>query len=73
MNPFWKTSTSNPQDAPTDKRFIIIEAIESSNLKPGIDVNIALDCAASEFFDGKNYILRSENKKRYYHKKFILF
>ncbi len=41
---------------------LIIEAIESSNLKPGIDVNIALDCAASEFFDGKNYILRSENK-----------
>ena len=42
---------------------LIIEAIESSNLKPGVDVNIALDCAASEFFDGKNYILRSENKK----------
>jgi len=42
---------------------LILEAIESSNLKPGIDINIALDCAASEFFDGKNYILRSENKK----------
>jgi len=42
---------------------LIVEAIESSNLKPGIDINIALDCAASEFFDGKNYILRSENKK----------
>ena len=42
---------------------LIIEAIENSNLKPGVDVNIALDCAASEFFDGKNYILRSENKK----------
>ena len=41
---------------------LIIEAIESSNLKPGIDVNIALDCAATEFFDGKNYILSSENK-----------
>ena len=42
---------------------LIVEAIESSNLKPGIDINIALDCAASEFFDGRNYILRSENKK----------
>ena len=42
---------------------LIIEAIESSNLKPGVDIHIALDCAASEFFDGKDYILRSENKK----------
>ena len=42
---------------------LIIEAIKSSGLKPGVDVNIALDCAASEFFDGKNYVLKSENKK----------
>ena len=42
---------------------LIIEAIESSGLKPGVDVNIALDCAASEFFDGKTYVLKSENKK----------
>ena len=42
---------------------LIIEAIKSSGLKPGIDINIALDCAASEFFDGKNYVLKSENKK----------
>ena len=42
---------------------LIIEAIKSSDLKPGVDVNIALDCAASGFFDGKNYVLKSENKK----------
>jgi enolase len=42
---------------------LIIEAIKSSGLKPSVDVNIALDCAASEFFDGKNYVLKSENKK----------
>ncbi len=42
---------------------LIIEAIKTAGLKPGVDVNIALDCAASEFFDGKNYVLKSENKK----------
>ena len=42
---------------------LIIEAIESSGLKPGVDVNIALDCAASEFFDGTFYNLKGENKK----------
>ena len=41
----------------------IIEAIERSNLKPGEDINIALDCAASEFFDGNHYLLRGEDKK----------
>ena len=29
----------------------------------GKDVNIALDCAASEFFNGKEYVLSGENKK----------
>ena len=42
---------------------LIIESIEASNLKPGKDVHIALDCAASEFFDGEKYILKSENIK----------
>ena len=42
---------------------LIIESIKASKLKPGEDVNIALDCAASEFFDGNNYFLKGENKK----------
>jgi enolase len=42
---------------------LIIDAIKKSNLEPGVDVNIALDCAASEFYDGKNYILQGEDKK----------
>ena len=42
---------------------LIIESIQKSNLIPGSDVNIALDCAASEFFDGSNYFFRGENKK----------
>ena len=42
---------------------LIIESIQKSNLIPGGDVNIALDCAASEFFDGSNYFFKGENKK----------
>jgi len=42
---------------------LIIESIKASKLKPGEDVNIALDCAASEFFDGNDYFLKGENKK----------
>ena len=41
---------------------LIIEAIKKSNLKPGIDVNLALDCASSEFYNGNDYILDGENK-----------
>lgn len=39
---------------------IIVEAIESSGYKFGEDVLIALDCASSEFFNGKSYELTSE-------------
>ena len=42
---------------------LIIESIKASKLNPGDDVSIALDCAASEFFDGNNYLLKGENKK----------
>ena len=41
---------------------LIIEAIKKSNLKPGIDINLALDCASSEFYNGNDYVLREENK-----------
>ena len=42
---------------------LIVDAIKETKLVPGKDVNIALDCAASEFFDGKEYILTGESKK----------
>ena len=42
---------------------LIIESIKASKLNPGEDVSIALDCAASEFFDGNYYYLKGENKK----------
>ena len=41
---------------------LIIEAIKKSNLSPGIDVNLALDCASSEFYNGNEYVLNGENK-----------
>ncbi|MDB2535349.1 phosphopyruvate hydratase [Gammaproteobacteria bacterium] len=41
---------------------LIIEAVENSNLIPGKDIFIALDCAASEFFDGDNYNLQGEGR-----------
>ncbi len=43
----------------------IMQAIEKAGYKPGIDVAIALDPAASEFYDAdkKLYILRTEKKE----------
>ena len=42
---------------------LIEESIIQSDLKPGIDINIALDCAASEFFKNGKYILSGEDKE----------
>lgn len=41
----------------------IIKAIESAGYKPGSDIGLALDSAASEFYKKGKYILRSENKE----------
>ncbi len=41
----------------------IISAIKSAGYKPGKDIGIALDCAASEFYKKGKYFLQSENKK----------
>jgi enolase len=41
----------------------IIEAIESAGYKPGSDIGIALDAAASEFYKKGKYCLKSEDKK----------
>ena len=44
---------------------VIIEAIEAAGYKPGDDVKIALDCAASEFYDAENnvYDWQGEGRK----------
>jgi enolase len=44
---------------------VILEAIQKANYKPGEDVFIALDPAASEFYeDGKYIFKKSDNSKR---------
>jgi enolase len=44
---------------------VILEAIQKAGYKPGEDVLLALDPAASEFYDEKEkvYVLKAENKK----------
>jgi enolase len=42
---------------------IICEAITKAGYTPGKDVHLALDCAASEFYHDKKYVLKGEQKK----------
>ncbi len=41
----------------------IMNAIDAAGYKPGVDIAIALDAAASEFYKNGKYILASEKKK----------
>jgi enolase len=41
-----------------------LQAIESAGLKPGKDVALGLDCAATEFFKDGAYVYEGENKSR---------
>lgn len=41
----------------------ILEAIEKAGYKAGEDVVLALDPAASEFFDGTNYVFKKSDKR----------
>jgi len=41
----------------------ILQAIKAAGYKPGKDLGLALDVAASEIYKGGKYILNSENKK----------
>ncbi|MBC8393944.1 MAG: phosphopyruvate hydratase, partial [Deltaproteobacteria bacterium] len=42
---------------------LIIEAIEAAGYAPGLDIGLALDAAANEFFKKGKYLLKSENKR----------
>ena len=42
---------------------VIVEAIKRANYTPGVDVNIGLDVAASEFYEDGIYNLKGENRK----------
>ncbi len=41
---------------------LILQAIEAAGYAPGKDIGIALDVAASEFFEDGRYVLKSEGK-----------
>jgi enolase len=41
----------------------ILEAIEKAGYKAGEDIMLALDPAASEFFDGTNYVFKKSDKR----------
>ena len=42
----------------------VLESIEQAGFKPGEDIAIGLDCAATEFFKGGNYVYEGERKTR---------
>lgn len=41
---------------------VIMESIDKAGYTPGKDVYLALDCAASEFYEDGKYVLRSEDR-----------
>ncbi len=41
---------------------LIMEAVTAAGYKPGTDIGLALDAAASEFYKDNRYILKSEDK-----------
>ena len=42
----------------------VMKSIEQAGFKPGVDVFLALDCAATEFFKGGKYVYEGEGKTR---------
>lgn len=52
-------------DLPSDEDAIkvILEAIVAAGYKPGTEVALALDCAASELWDGKKYVFKKSGAK----------
>lgn len=44
---------------------VIMQAIEQVGYKPGDDIHLALDCAASEFYKDGQYILAGEGNKSF--------
>jgi enolase len=52
-----------PSLASNEEALIVIkEAVERSGYQLGVDVTMALDCAASEFYKNGNYVLSGEGK-----------
>jgi enolase len=40
---------------------VIVRAVEQAGYRMGSDITLALDCAASEFYDDRNYTLKGES------------
>jgi len=53
----------NLKSAPVALDFVMA-SIEKAGYKPGVEVAIALDCAATEFFKDGNYVYEGEKKTR---------
>jgi enolase len=48
--------------SPAQALDVIVQAIETAGFRPGHDVALALDCAATEFFKGGQYALDGEGR-----------
>jgi enolase len=48
----------------TDALEFVMKAIEKAGYKPGVDVSLALDCAATEFYKKGKYVYEGEDKTR---------
>jgi enolase len=48
--------------SPADALDFIMRSIEQAGYKPGEDVVLALDCAATEFFKGGSYVMEGEGR-----------
>jgi len=44
---------------------LLVEAIQKANYQPGVQIGIALDSAASEFFLNGKYVMKAEEKTEY--------
>ncbi len=52
-----------PQVSSNEEPFsLLVEAIEKSGYKPGVDVNLGIDAASSEFYADSKYELKREGK-----------
>ena len=40
----------------------IMKSVEKAGYRPGEDIHLALDCASTEYFDGKAYVMKGEGK-----------
>ena len=43
---------------------LILQAIEAAGYRPGQDITLAIDCAATEFYDEEKKVYREEKKKQ---------